>query len=191
MKICFATRNAHKIQEISQHLSNHLQLVSLDEIGCQQELPETGRTLEHNSLQKAQYVWDHFRVNCFADDTGLEVDALHGEPGVDSAHYAGPQRNAVDNINLLLEQMQGKANRVARFRTVITLILDGEVHTFEGIAEGEITEAYQGQKGFGYDPVFKPLGYEKTFAEMDLHEKNKISHRGKAFEKLIKFLNSL
>jgi XTP/dITP diphosphohydrolase len=191
MKICFATRNAHKIEEISQHLSNQLQLVSLNDIGCQDELPETGDTLEHNSKQKAQYVWDRFAVNCFADDTGLEVEALEGAPGVDSAHYAGPQRNAADNINLLLEKMQGKANRKARFRTVITLILEGKEHRFEGIAQGEITEAYQGQKGFGYDPVFKPLGHEKTFAEMDLHEKNKISHRGQAFEKLINFLNSL
>jgi XTP/dITP diphosphohydrolase len=191
IQICFATNNEHKLKEISQLLTDNIKLVSLAAIGCKDELPETGNTLEANSLQKAAYVWDNFQVNCFADDTGLEVEALGGEPGVYSARYAGPQRNSEDNIRLLLQNMEGKVNRKARFRTIITLMLDGKNYTFEGTVEGKITLAWRGNKGFGYDPVFQPDGYETTFAEMDLHEKNKISHRAKAFEQLINFLNKL
>lgn len=191
MNICFATNNEHKIKEINQLLTGDIKLLSLADIGCTVELPETGNTLEANSLQKASYVWEHFKVNCFADDTGLEVDALNGEPGVYSARYAGPQRSSEDNIKLLLARMEGVENRSARFKTVITLILNGKNYTFEGTVEGKITLDERGNQGFGYDPVFQPQGYEQTFAEMDLHEKNKISHRAKAFEKLINFLNLL
>ncbi len=188
MKLCMATNNAHKIEEIRPLVPGTVGLVSLEEIGCREELPETGDTLEANSRQKAQYVWDHYGVNCFADDTGLEVEALGGEPGVYSARYAGPQRDARANMELLLRKLEGEENRRAQFRTTITLILDGQAYQFEGVVRGAILGAARGTGGFGYDPLFVPDGYARTFAEMDLAEKNKISHRARAVERLIRFL---
>ena len=189
MKICFATNNKKKIEEVKAALGPEFLLVSLQEIGCVEELPETGDTLDHNAFQKARYVKEHFGVDCFADDTGLEVEVLEGAPGVYSGRFAGEPRSDERNIDLLLEKMAGKANRKARFRTVIALILEGKEYQFEGIAEGEILEERVGEKGFGYDPVFKPIGFDKTFAQLSLEEKNEISHRGKAVKSLIKFLN--
>ncbi len=188
MNLCMATNNAHKIAEMKPLLSASVQLVSLAGIGCHEELPETGDTLEANSGQKAQYVWDHYGVSCFADDTGLEVEALDGEPGVYSAMYAGPQRDSGDNMRRLLRKLEGKENCKAQFRTCITLILNGEKYQFEGVVKGTILEAPRGTGGFGYDPLFVPDGYAQTFAEMPLAEKNKISHRSRAVQELIGFL---
>lgn len=190
-EICFATNNKNKIAEVSQMLEGKHKLLSLEDIGCHEELPEEQDTLEGNSRQKAMYVWENYQTNCFADDTGLEVAALNGAPGVYSARYAGPQRNNDDNIKLLLQNLAGKPDRSAQFRTYITLILDGQEHQFEGVVTGHITEAWKGDKGFGYDPVFIPDGFSKTFAEMTSEEKNAISHRGKAMQKLIGFLKNL
>lgn len=189
MKICFATNNKKKIEEVKAALGPEFELVSLEEIGCFEELPETGDTLDHNAFQKARYVKANFGVDCFADDTGLEVEALNGAPGVYSGRFAGEPRSDERNIDLLLEKMAGKTNRKARFRTVIALILQGREYQFEGIAEGEILQERVGEKGFGYDPVFKPTGFDRTFAELSLEEKNNISHRGKAVKVLIEFLN--
>ena len=189
-KLCFATNNAHKLEEIQAILGDSFELISLKETGCKEELPETGDTLEANSLQKAQYLYDHYQVNCFADDSGLEVHSLDGEPGVDSAHYAGPQRSHADNVNLLLKNLGDKTNRSAQFRTVITLIRNGKITQFQGSIDGQIISKLRGSEGFGYDPVFVPEGYDKTFAEMSLAEKGEISHRAKAFEKLVTFLGS-
>jgi XTP/dITP diphosphohydrolase len=191
MKLCFATNNLHKIEEVSEMLGNTFHLLSLKDIGCEVELPENQDTLEGNSLEKAQYVWQQYKVSCFADDTGLEVEALQGEPGVYSARYAGPQRSSEDNINLLLQNLQGKANRNARFRTSVTLILDGVIHQFEGIVQGSIIESRRGERGFGYDPVFMPEGFTRTFAQMSIHEKNSIDHRGKAVQAMVDFLKHL
>lgn len=188
-KLCFATNNPHKLQEIQAILGDSFELLSLKDINCTEELPETGSTIEANSLEKAQYVYDHYQVDCFADDSGLEVDALNGEPGVDSAHYAGPQRSHADNINLLLQNLGNQTNRNARFKTVITLVQNGEVHQFEGIIDGKILTSKKGTEGFGYDPVFMPEGFDRTFAEMSLDEKGQISHRARAFQKLITFLS--
>jgi XTP/dITP diphosphohydrolase len=188
MKLCMATNNAHKIEEIKPLVPESVVLVSLAEVGCREELPETGDTLEANSRQKAQYVWDHYRVSCFADDTGLEVEALRGEPGVYSARYAGPERDARANMELLLRKLEGEENRRAQFRTCITLMLDGQPYQFEGVVRGVILGAPRGDGGFGYDPLFVPDGYARTFAEMDLAEKNQISHRARAVEGLIRFL---
>ena len=188
-ELCFATNNAHKLEEIQAILGNSFELIGLKETGCKEELPETGNTLEANSLQKAQYLYDHYQVNCFADDSGLEVQALGGEPGVDSAHYAGPQRSHADNVNLLLKNLANKTNRSAQFRTVITLIQNGEITQFEGSIKGQIIGELRGTQGFGYDPIFVPDGHTATFAEMSLAEKGKISHRTKAFEKLVEFLS--
>lgn len=188
-KLCFATNNPHKLQEIQAILGDSFELLSLKDINCTEELPETGSTIEANSLEKAQYVYDHYEVDCFADDSGLEVDALNGEPGVDSAHYAGPQRSHADNINLLLQNLGNQTNRNARFKTVITLVQNGEVHQFEGTIDGKILTSKRGTEGFGYDPVFMPEGFDRTFAEMSLDEKGQISHRARAFQKLITFLS--
>ena len=187
-RIVFATNNQHKLQEIRDILGSDYEVVSLKEIGCDVDIPETGNTLEENALQKAQYVYDHYHVSCFADDTGLEVEALNNEPGVFSARYAGPQKNSEHNIDLLLSKLKGCANRKARFKTVITLADVHGMSTFEGIVNGVITMERRGTSGFGYDPVFQPEGFEKTFAEMSLTEKSKISHRALAFHKLITFL---
>ena len=188
MKICFATNNKKKIEEVKAALGSDFTIVSLEEIGCHEELPETGDTLDHNAFQKARYVYDNFGVDCFADDTGLEVEALGGAPGVYSGRFAGEPRSDDRNLQLLLEKMQGAENRKARFRTVIALIQGGKERSFEGIAEGEIQQTRAGSAGFGYDPVFKPTGYDKTFAELSLSEKNTISHRGKAVQALADFL---
>ena len=189
-ELCFATNNRNKIAEVSQILEGNYKLLSLEDVGCHEELAEDQDTLEGNSRQKARYVWENYKVNCFADDTGLEVDALCGEPGVYSARYAGPQRSDTDNINKLLQNLQGHENRRARFRTSITLYLDNQEYQFEGIVNGTIAQEYKGDKGFGYDPVFIPEGYEQTFAEMSAAEKNAISHRGRAMQQLIQFLQA-
>ncbi|WP_313991261.1 non-canonical purine NTP diphosphatase [Xanthocytophaga flava] len=191
IQLCFATNNRHKIEEISRLVGTNFHIVSLQEIGCYEELPETHDTIEENAFEKAEYVWEHFGVSCFADDSGIEVEALNGEPGVNTAFYAGPQRNANDNMDLLLKNLQGKANRNAHFRTCIALIINGEKHLFEGRIEGHILERQQGTGGFGYDPIFMPSGYQKSFAEMTLDEKGSISHRGKAVQKLIEFLQTM
>lgn len=188
MKICFATNNSKKIEEVTAALVTDLEIVSLQEIGCLEELPETGNTLQDNAFQKARYVKENYGVDCFADDTGLEVLALDGAPGVYSGRFAGEPRSDDRNISLLLEKMEGKDDRKARFRTVIALILDGEEFSFEGTAEGEILDKKVGAGGFGYDPVFRPIGFDRTFAELTMGEKNEISHRGKAVRALISFL---
>jgi XTP/dITP diphosphohydrolase len=186
-KICFATNNKHKIEEIIKVLDGKVQLLSLAEIGCAEELPETGNMIEANSLQKAKYIFDKYKVNCFADDSGLEIDALEGKPGVNSAHYSG-SRNDLANINLVLNELGNTSDRSANFKTVITYAKDGEFHQFEGIIKGKIILEMKGSGGFGYDPIFVPDGYEHTFAEMPLEQKNKISHRALAVEKLVKFM---
>jgi XTP/dITP diphosphohydrolase len=191
MKLCFATNNLHKIEEVNEMLGGSFEILSLSDIGCQADLPENQETLEGNSLEKAQYVWNNYHINCFADDTGLEVEPLKGEPGVYSARYAGPQRSSEDNIRLLLQNLQNHPNRNARFRTSITLILEGRIHQFEGMVPGKIIEDRQGDKGFGYDPIFVPEGYTHTFAEMSIHEKNSIDHRGKAVKAMVNFLRNL
>lgn len=188
MELCFATNNQHKLDEVSQLLGDSFKVVSLEAIGCTEELPEEQDTLEGNSLQKAKYVSDKFNINCFADDTGLEVEALGGEPGVHSARYAGEQRNNEDNMSLLLEKLSNQSNRRARFRTVITLILGNQIHQFEGIVNGEILKSRRGEKGFGYDPLFLPEGMNRSMAELTSSEKNAISHRGDAIRKLVAFL---
>ena len=188
MELCFATNNQHKLDEVSQLLGDSFKVVSLEAIGCTEELPEEQDTLEGNSLQKAKYVSDKFNISCFADDTGLEVEVLGGAPGVYSARYAGEQRSSEDNMNLLLEKLVNQTNRKARFRTVITLILDNQTYQFEGIANGEILESKRGEKGFGYDPLFLPEGMNKSMAELTSTEKNAISHRGEAVRKLVAFL---
>jgi XTP/dITP diphosphohydrolase len=190
MKICFATNNPKKIEEVKAALGEEFTLLSLKDIGCEEELPETGDTLEHNALEKAKYVYDNYGVSCFADDTGLEVEALDNAPGVYSGRFAGEPRSDARNVELLLQKLDGQPNRRARFRTVVALILEGEEHKFEGVANGVITEKRSGDKGFGYDPVFRPEGFEETFAEMSMEDKNQISHRGKAVEKLADFLHS-
>lgn len=191
MNIVFATNNKNKIKEVQALIPQHITLLSLEDIGCLEEVPETQPTIEGNALQKAQYIKDHYNYDCFADDTGLEVTALNGEPGVFSARYAGKQRNSDDNMNKVLSKLEVHSNRNAQFKTVIALQLNGTVKTFTGICEGEITTTKQGDKGFGYDPIFKPQGYSKTFAELDLDIKNKIGHRGKAVSALIDYLSSL
>lgn len=188
MKICFATNNAKKLHEIRTLLGSDWQVLSLEDIGCQEELPETGNTLEANSAQKAQWVWNHYKIACFADDTGLEVEALGGEPGVYSARYAGPQRSNSDNIALLLQRLASKENRTARFRTVITYISEAGQWQFDGEVRGQIIDSLRGEEGFGYDPIFVPEGEGRTFAEMPLSEKNSMSHRGRAMKKLVQFL---
>lgn len=188
--VCFATHNQHKIEEVRALLSPDFPLVGLDEIGCNEDLPETQATLEGNSLQKAEFVFNNFKVSCFADDTGLEVTSLNGDPGVYSARYAGPQKNSAENISLLLKNLQGIANREARFRTVITLITPAVTKQFEGIVEGYIIDELRGSSGFGYDPVFIPKGFDKTLAEMTLAEKNLISHRALALQKLVGYLKA-
>jgi len=192
MQLCFATNNAHKLSELRQLVGTTINLQSLQDIGCSVDIPETGNTLQANSLQKATYIKEHFSINCFADDTGLEVDALGGAPGVYSARYAGEPVNSVNNVTLLLKNLRGISNRKAQFKTVITLLIDdNDPVYFEGIAKGRIAEEVNGSSGFGYDPVFIPDGFSRTFAEMTDAEKNSISHRGKAVQKLVNFLINL
>lgn len=190
IKLVFATNNQHKLNEVRNMLGENFELVSLEDIGCTEDIAETSKTLEGNASQKAHYIYDNYGLNCFADDTGLEVEALNMAPGVYSARYAGPQRNSIDNMNRLLAELDKIKNRKARFRTVISLIINGNEMLFEGIVDGEILHQPIGQLGFGYDPVFKPEGFSTSFAEMDLVLKNSISHRGRAFEKLIHYLKN-
>lgn len=190
MKLVFATHNHNKAHEIQALLNDQIELITLDDIQCFEEIPETAVTLEGNAKMKAAYVVEQFNMNCFADDTGLEIDALNNEPGVYSARYAGEERDPEKNMDLVLEKLAHSTNRKARFRTVISLYWQNEFHEFEGIVEGEITTSKSGAKGFGYDPIFKPENSEKTFAEMDLVEKNTMSHRARAFEKMVVFLNT-
>lgn len=190
VELCFATNNQHKIEEISQMLGKAFKILSLKDIGCAEELPENQHTLEGNSLEKAKYVFEKYEHACFADDTGLEVDALNGKPGVLSARYAGNQKNSDDNIDLLLKDLKGVSKRSARFRTVITLITPNGIHQFEGKVEGYILNERRGHHGFGYDPVFIPEGFNETFAELPLDRKNAISHRGMAFRKLVEHLKN-
>jgi XTP/dITP diphosphohydrolase len=187
--LCIATNNLHKIDEIRDLLGNKFKLVSLSEINCFEELPETRDTLAGNSLQKAEYIFQRYNIPVFADDSGLEVDALNGDPGVYSARYAGIHKSDQDNISLLLENMKNVFNRKARFRTVIALLGLGEPRFFEGSVAGTILHAKRGTLGFGYDPVFQPDGYTTTFAEMEISEKNQMSHRAMAIGKLVDFLN--
>jgi XTP/dITP diphosphohydrolase len=188
LKLVAATNNRNKIEEMNTLLGSSFLLKGLADIGCLEELPETQATLEGNALQKAAFVFKKYKVACFADDTGLEVEALNHAPGVYSARYAGEQRNSEDNINLLLKNLHGATNRKAQFRTVIALVESDKPEFFEGIVQGEITLEKRGNLGFGYDPVFKPAGYDKTFGEMTLEEKNKISHRAIAIKKLVDYL---
>ncbi len=190
MKICFATNNKNKLQEIKSAVKD-IEILGLADIGCREELPENQTTLEGNSLEKANYVFDNYQQDCFADDTGLEIEELGNEPGVYSARYAGTHGDSEANMQLVLKNLKGKENRKAQFKTVITLILNDKKHQFEGVAKGEITLEKVGVDGFGYDPIFVPEGYSITFAEMSMEEKNAISHRGKAVRKLIDFLNKL
>ena len=191
MKIVFASNNKNKIQEIQSMFPDTIQIVSLESIGCFEEIPETADTIEGNAILKANYITQKYGFDCFADDTGLEVEALNGEPGVYSARYAGEQRNADYNMNKLLEELLDKPNRNAQFKTVIALNLKGKQYLFTGIASGEITLEKKGTGGFGYDPIFKPNGYENTFAELSLEVKNEISHRGKATKALLEFLENI
>lgn len=189
--IVFASANPNKIAEIRAMMPPDITLLGLSDINCLEEIPETSDTIEGNAIQKATYISQHYGFDCFADDTGLEVRALSGAPGVYSARYAGPQKNDVDNMEKLLSDLQGKADRSARFKTVIALSLNGKLELFTGIIEGTITEQRRGESGFGYDPVFLPDGHHQTFAEMNMHQKAKMSHRGIAVRKLISFLETL
>ncbi len=191
MKIVFATNNKYKLQEIRKITEGKIEILSLSDIHCREEIPETGDTLRENALQKALFVKEKFGFDCFADDTGLEVDMLDNAPGVYSARYAGNQCNPQDNMDKLLSEMQSATNRKAQFRTVIALILNQKEYYFEGKIRGEIISDKRGSAGFGYDPVFMPEGYDKTFAELGEEEKNKISHRAIATNKLIGFLLSI
>ena len=187
-RLVFATNNAHKLEEIRAILGNSIEILSLADIHCHADIPETADTLEGNARQKSRYVYEHYGLDCFADDTGLEVEALGGAPGVHSARYAGDAHNSEANMKKLLKDMEGIENRKAQFRTVFVLIIDGKEHLFEGIVKGEITKNRKGTSGFGYDPIFIPEGYTQTFAEMGNELKNKISHRALATNKLCKFL---
>ena len=191
MKIVFATNNPNKLKEIQSLVPKEIEIISLNEIGCNEDIPETGDTLEANAFQKAYYIKDNFNYDCFADDTGLEIDELNGDPGVYSARYAGPERNANANMNKVLNELKGKKNRKAQFRTAIALILKGEEHLFEGKVEGYISKDKQGNEGFGYDPIFIPENNIRSFAQMSMQEKGAISHRGRAVKKLVTYLNNL
>jgi XTP/dITP diphosphohydrolase len=198
MKIVFATNNQHKLSEVRQILGDSIEVLSLNDIGCHEDIPETGTTLEANAQQKAQYIYDHYHIDCFADDTGLEVDALGGAPGVYSARYAAVgcaatssqpiDHDSEANMTRLLKELGENNNRRARFRTVIALIQQGTVHEFEGIVTGEIIRERRGGEGFGYDPIFQPDGYDQTFAELGVEVKNQISHRARATQKLADYL---
>jgi XTP/dITP diphosphohydrolase len=191
-KLVIATNNAHKLQEIAAILGDEIELLSLKDIRCFDEIPETAETLEGNALMKARYIRDRFGMDCFADDTGLEVEALHGAPGVYSARYAGGEgHDSEANMQKLLKELQGETNRAARFRTVIALLMDGEEHLFEGIVNGSIIEEKRGAAGFGYDPLFVPTGYDATFAELGEEVKNQISHRARAVQQLVDFLRKV
>lgn len=191
MKLVFASNNKNKIAEIQQLIGDKFEIVSLQDIGCTEDIPETAETIEGNAILKAQYVYDKYGLSCFADDTGLEIDALQGEPGVYSARYAGEQKNADDNMALVLQKLESQTNRSAQFKTVIALNFGSEHFLFEGIVKGTITPIKRGNEGFGYDPIFQPEGFDVTFAEMSMQQKSTISHRGKAVEKLVNFLKKM
>lgn len=190
MKLVFATHNQNKVEEVQALFPKNIELLSLTDIGCQKEIPETSDTIEGNAILKANFVSEHYGVNCFADDTGLLVDALDGAPGVLSARYAGKEKDSEANMNKLLNALSNQNNKKAHFKTVIALNLNGMQYLFKGIAAGEIIPEKKGTLGFGYDPIFKPNGFIETFAELNLETKNKISHRGKATDKLVTFLNT-
>lgn len=189
MKLVFATHNQNKFKEVQALMPGHIELSSLTDIGCYDDIPETADTIEGNALLKANYVRNHYGLPCFADDTGLEVAVLNGEPGVHSARYAGPKKDAVANTGKLLEKLKTATDRSARFKTVIALVSSNSEELFTGICEGTITELPRGDKGFGYDPVFQPMGYDQTFAEMSLEQKSAIGHRGRAIRKLLERLH--
>jgi XTP/dITP diphosphohydrolase len=188
MKLVFATNNQHKLQEIKQLIGDSIELLSLRDIGYYDDIPENQETLEGNASEKSFFVYNKYGLNCFADDTGLEIEALNGEPGVYSARYAGEEKSSENNINLVLAKLAKIKNRKARFRTVISLVIEGREIQFEGIVEGQILEEKQGTTGFGYDPIFKPDESQLSFAEMSMDEKNEISHRGRAAQKLAEYL---
>jgi len=189
-QLVFATNNAHKLEEVKFKVDDVFKIISLNDIGCHEDIAETGITLEENASIKSQFIYKNYSLNCFADDTGLEIKALNNEPGVYSARYSG-SRDFKHNVDLVLLKMRDIEDRTARFRTVISLIIDDKETLFEGIVNGKIRKNPSGSDGFGYDPIFEPDGYDVTFAEMDLEEKNKISHRGLAMEKLIEFLKNI
>ncbi len=191
MQLVFATNNLNKLKEVQALIPKHIHLLSLKDIGCFEDVPETQSTIEGNAIQKAEYIKTNYGYDCFADDTGLEVEILNGEPGVFSARYAGEHRDSNDNMDLLLKNLKDKPNRKAQFKTVIALHLNNKLKTFTGLCKGEITKTKQGDQGFGYDPIFKAEGYDQTFAEISLEEKNSIGHRGKAVRLLVDFLSSL
>ncbi len=188
-KIVFATNNKHKLEEVSSILNGKVEILSLNDINCFEDIPETADTLEGNALLKARFVKEKYGYDCFADDTGLEIEALNNAPGVYSARYAGEQKSAQDNMQKVLTELQSASNRKARFRTVVALILEDQEYLFEGKVQGEIKTTESGNGGFGYDPIFQPEGYACTFAELSADEKNRISHRGLAVQKLIEFLS--
>lgn len=189
ISLVFATNNAHKVEEVTALLPDFFQIRSLESIGCTEDIPENEPTIAGNAIAKAQYVHDKYKVDVFAEDTGLEVDSLNGQPGVHSARYAGPERDSSANMRLLLQNLEDKKDRNARFRTCMALIKDGQIHLFEGIVKGTISSVLSGKDGFGYDPIFVPEGQLKTFAEMSLEEKSQMSHRARALNKLIEFLS--
>lgn len=191
MKLVFATNNLHKLQEIKQLLGDSIELLSLNDINCDDDIPENQETIEGNAAEKSFYIWNKYGLNCFADDTGLEIDALNGEPGVYSARYAGEEKSPVKNMDLVLQKLSEIKNRKARFKTVISLVIDGREVQFEGIVNGQILEEKRGKTGFGYDPIFQPEESHLSFAEMPMDEKNKISHRGRAVQKLVDYLTHL
>lgn len=187
-KLVFATNNEHKLRELREILKGEFTLLSLNDINCSDDIPETGDTLEANASQKSFYVWDRYQTACFSDDTGLEIASLDNRPGVRSARYAGEGRNSEDNIDKILAELKDKTSRDACFRCVISLIIDGKEYCFEGRVDGEILHERKGVSGFGYDPIFRPTGYEQSFAEMNAELKNGMSHRGRAVQKLVRFL---
>ena len=191
MELVFATHNKHKFEEVKNKLPVSINLLSLQDIDCNDDVPETGKTIEENASQKSFFIYNKFKINCFADDTGLEVDALNGKPGVYSARYAGEKPTFLENMNKLLNDVGENPNRNACFRTVISLVIDGYETQFEGKIDGQILSEITGDKGFGYDPIFKPNNYEISFAQMELYQKNEISHRALATEQLIKYLHEI
>ncbi len=190
-QLVFATNNAHKLQEVAAKIAGKIKILSLDDIGCRDDIAETGTTFRENASIKSHYIYNKYKLNCFGDDSGLEIDALNGEPGVYSARYAGEHGNHEANMDKVLEKLKNEDNRKARFRTVISLIWNGEEFFFNGVVEGSIRRERSGAKGFGYDPIFEPAGYNITFAEMSLEEKNSISHRALAVEQLVEFLEKV
>ncbi|HWZ04543.1 MAG TPA: non-canonical purine NTP diphosphatase [Mucilaginibacter sp.] len=190
-QLVFATNNRHKLEEVAAKVGDRIKLLTLNDIGCHEDIPETGQTFRENASLKSHYIYQKYKLDCFGDDSGLEIDALNGEPGVYSARYAGTHGDHEANMDKVLAKLAGETNRKARFRTVISLIWNSEEHFFEGIVEGTIRHQRSGSKGFGYDPVFQPYGYDITFAEMSTEEKNQISHRARAVEQLITFLNMI